>query len=360
MAVCRGGSTRDRDLPRIEAFADALMRDPQRAAHVRNIRFVHHVPNYFWVPPPSTFPIEPTEQVWASLEEALRLLIRVERVRLVIHEQFESSSPCRLVNILGNVFNQSCVTRLDARLSGRRLLSLCQAWPSLTTLSTGEMYGTPLAALSPGALPKLRHVRSNIASLLQVIPGRPIETVYNDEQYKDNRGDALGRFNAIIQHCKTLRKARLHCIAESDDVLNFLPGFTHDNLRDLYLFVEFEDHGHVTPLIPSSIMQALPPGVLGGFPKLEFLQVMLFDSLFLAHHIGSVDSKDLNAAAEALSTFLGSEGHSTLNRIDIGFWGWAGQYQGGIRFIATRRGNLWDVGVVDRDWSMMPRFDDML
>ena len=98
------------------------------------------------------------------------------------------------------------------------------------------------------------------------------------------------------------------------------------------------------------MMQALPPGVLEGFPKLEFLQVMLYNSLFLAHGIGSVDSKDLNAAA-AQGTFIGSKGHSTLNRINIGFWGWAiqyGQHRGGVRFIATRRGNLWDAGVVDR------------
>src|ERR1700733_2563436 len=80
------------------------------------------------------------------------------------------------------------------------------------------------------------------------------------------------------------------------------------------------------------MMQALPPGVLEGFPKLEFLQVMLYNSLFLAHGIGSVDSKDLNAAA-AQGTFIGSKGHSTLNRINIGFWGWAiqyGQHRGGF------------------------------
>ena len=65
----------------------------------------------------------------------------------------------------------------------------------------------------------------------------------------------------------------------------------------------------------------------------------------------------MNGFVEALGTFLRLEGHSTLNGIDIGLWGWdSGPCQEGIRFIATRRGNIWDVELLVKDSSLLPDF----
>ena len=78
-----------------------------------------------------------------------------------------------------------------------------------------------------------------------------------------------------------------------------------------------------------------------------------------AFDIDRVGREQVNAVAEVLSALLRSEDHSTLKGIDV----WVFEHQqhrGGIRFIATRYGNLWDVDVVNGDWSLMPGFDDML
>jgi len=69
----------------------------------------------------------------------------------------------------------------------------------------------------------------------------------------------------------------------------------------------------------------------------------------------------VNGIVDALGTLFRLEGHSNLNGTDIGLWGWdSGRCRGGIRFIATRRGNFWDVEVVDKDSSVLPDFDDMI
>jgi len=330
------------------------MRDPRRATNIGDIRFVLNQPDGLL--DRILTPREPAEPFWASLEEALRLLTRVKRVRLRLPQRSASSASLgRLVDILSSVFKQSCVTRLDARLPTKRLLQLCQAWPSLTTLSAEDAYRIPLA----GLLPQLRHVRFDRDSLIHIVPERPIETVYHDEPLLGGDGDldALKRLQAALQICKTLRKARLYCNAHFD-VTDFLTGFTHDNLRELYLFVELKESVHWDePAL------TLASGVPQGFPKLEYFQTMLFHPDFLAFDIDRAGSKQVNAIVEGLSAFLRSEDHSTLKGIELGLCGWANHYRQcrrGIRFVATRYGNLWDVDVVDRDWSVMPEFDDML
>ena len=356
---------------RIQAFANALMRDPRRAANIRNIKFVPCVLQLdpsIWK---SILPDYPSEQFWSSLKEALRLLIRVERVQLFYRSQsVPDGSIGRLISIVGIVF-QSCVARLDTNLGGAALHRLCGpgAWPALTTLSTGAYNSRSLIPFPPSALPQLLHVKSDRDSLIHIVPGRPIKTVYHDEPFYMSDGDlnALKRLQAVLQVCKTLRKARL-CCAPSIDVTDFLTGFSHNNIRELYLFVGFKDSaygdGH---LLASLVMLALPPGFLQGFPKLESLQILMFHPDFHSLCRANSYSKDMKTVVEVLSTFLRLEHHSTLKGIDVDLLGSAGgsadqsnQNRGDLHVIATRRGNLWDVDVVNRDGSVMPRFNDML
>jgi len=73
-----------------------------------------------------------------------------------------------------------------------------------------------------------------------------------------------------------------------------LPTFSHDNLRELYLFVdsEFKESAYGDgPFLTSLPMLALPLGVLQGFPKL--LQILLFCPHFISLYIANTDSKDM-------------------------------------------------------------------
>jgi len=352
---------------RIQAFADALMRDPRRAAHIRDIKFAPWVLQVnCWIGK-SILPDYPSEQLWSSLEEALRLLTRVERLRLFCPSHSVPNEIGRLISIVGIVF-QPYVARLDTNLDGAALHRLCGpgAWPALTTLSTGGYNSRSLMAFSPSAFPQLLHVKSDRDSLIHIVPRRPIQTVYHNQSisaWGDGDLNALKRLQAALQGCKTLRKARLCCTA-SINVTDFLTGFSHDNLRQLYLLVRFKGFvygdGH---LLTSLVMLVLPPGFLQGFPKLESLQILMFHSDVRSLYGAKTYSKDMKTVVEVLSTFLRLEHHSTLKGIDVGLWGSAyqsNQNRGEIHFVATRRGNLWDVDVVNRDRSVMPGFDDML
>lgn len=157
-----------------------------------------------------------------------------------------------------------------------------------------------------------------------IIPGRSIETVYLRTPCATNAEplEAPGLVATSLQACENLRKAQVHCYSEGeDDSAQMLPAFAHDTLREFHLFVAIEaepfsradENGRLST---SSVMQALPPGALTSFPRLEFLQIVLMHQYFPQY--SKADIGDLNAVVEALRVFLMSESHAALNRVEIG------------------------------------------
>jgi hypothetical protein len=108
-------------------------------------------------------------------------------------------------------------------------------------------------------------------------------------------------------------------------------------------------------------MLSLPSGTLTYFPKLEFLQIVYSHPIWFVHKRGDTDNPKLGVVAKTLSTFLTSERHPTLNRVEIGFWGGGMRVhdRGVNRFIATRCGSDWDVNVAKWETWALSRLDDM-
>ena len=351
----------------IRDFIIALMRDPVRAANIRHIKFVpkalQHKRHRTYIR--SIFPDDLTEQLWASFEEALRLLIRVRIVSLrLLHEFGPEDLGClhRLTNLVGRVFEPPHVARLDGVLDPGVLSSLCKGWRSLSTLSARMAPEDYFIKLSPDALPQLRHVELNLGGICRVVPGRPIETIYHSGGICWLRKlEEFNRFRATLQGCKTLLRAQVYCYAHSEDeAATSLPAFAHGNLRVFHFFIGV---GRAIPsgsrwLTPSLVMQALPSGISTYFPNLGFLQIILSHPTFRARHKDDIESEDLDGVANALSTFLSSESCVALNVVEISLWGERKVDDGAFRFIATRCGGSWVVDVVEWTSSALPLFDE--
>ena len=141
------------------------------------------------------------------------------------------------------MFEQRCVTRRPP--SCEKAASNVQVRPFLT-LSVQEPYGSgPLTVPCPALFHiNFRHVKADLGSLLCDVPGRRTETVYSDEPYWVGvymlSSDSRRRGNS-----STPQNSRLYCVAHSDNfITDLLPGFTHDDLRELYSFVvvgEYEE-----------------------------------------------------------------------------------------------------------------------
>ena len=108
----------------------------------------------------SIFPWERTEQFWASLEEALRLVTRARSIALlgVTLTYRRSGFPPRFTDIIMDVFVALRIENLHAYLPPNRLFQICQAWPSLTTLRAKKLINDTFVDLPPDALPRLRHL----------------------------------------------------------------------------------------------------------------------------------------------------------------------------------------------------------
>ena len=347
----------------IRDFIIALKRDPVWAANIRHIKFVPKALRYkhhrTYVR--SIFPDDLTEQLWASFEEALRLLIRVRIVCLHLHKDGLEGLH-RLTNLVGRVFEQPHVARLDTVLDPGVLSSLCKGWRSLSTLSARMAPEDYFIELSPDALPRLRHVELSLGGICRIVPGRPIETIYHGGTACWLRKlEEFNRFRATLQSCKTLFRARVYCYAHSEDeAATSLPAFAHGKLRVFHFFITV---GRAIPsgsrwLTPSLIMQALPSGISTYFPNLGFLQIILSHPTFRARHKDEIESEDLGGVANALSTFLSSESCAALNVVEISLWGGRKEDDGAFRFIATRCGGSWVVNVVEWTSSALPLFDE--
>jgi len=110
-----------------------LLRDPDRAANIREIKFVSKGSAYHGL---SIFSFA-TGSTWKPLEEALNLLVSVSSVKIIAPHKFDgtnSTFPDRFIDIIGRVFQEFSVSELFADISLDALFSLCQSWPSLTYL----------------------------------------------------------------------------------------------------------------------------------------------------------------------------------------------------------------------------------
>ena len=351
----------------IGEFADALMRDPIRAANIRHIKFVPSKYQriccsprmYEW----SIFPPEPTEEFWTSLEEALRLLVGVRNVRLHnASSSTDSSYPDRFLDIIGSALGQLSIVHLDAQLRPNRLFQLCRAWRPLTALSAKSVSKDPLIDFSPNIFSQLRHVELDHRLICHIVPGRPLETIYH-AGVSYGCGDAFDLLTDTLRGCTTLLRARVYCVArDEDDAAKLLPAFAHGNIREFHLFVALKHTlKHEFGSLTSSLtMQALPSGVSTYLPKLEFLQIVLCHRGFDAQcrdHITTTGDSD--AVVKSLGEFLTSEGHRALKGVEISFWSGETDDNGAIRFLATRAGSRWDVNVAEWGPSALPRFEDV-
>ena len=89
-------------------------------------------------------------------------------------------------------------------------------------------------------------------------------------------------------------------------------------------------------------MQALPPGVLIHFPKLEYLRIVLWHDTFSIWRKGDINSEDLDAIGKALHAFLTSESHAILVQVVIIL---RSHERTAAHFIATCSGGRWNVDV---------------
>ena len=360
----------------MEAFVEALIRDPVRAASILHISFIPDARAtrlaYCRPPPPfSIFPEQPTEQFWTLLEQALRLVTRIKSIGLLLGGvySYDLSFPDRFIGIIHNVFKASRIATLEAYLRAHRLFQLCQAWPSLTTLRA-KTWDADLVNLPSDALPLLRHLESDIPLMCHITPGRPIETWYNvgNECYCCSEDlDDLKQLTATIRSCETLRTVRVDCVVpDEDNVAALLPAFSHDTLRSFYISIIIERLGvgddpesHEFRLTPSLVVH-LPLRTLGHFPKLEILQITLEHDNF-RFIADDPDNKDTHAVAKALAAFLTSEGNATLCQVEVVCY-FRGFGSGAVRFLATRCVNHWDVKVTLTKGSSVtitPQFDNL-
>jgi len=345
----------------IEAFACALKRDPVRAACILRFRLTTgDEPGEGR----SVFPNQPTEQQWKSWEEAFRLLIRVKTVELMLavkedpYAPNDQVYPQRFLDIISSVFAASAIETFNSRLYLDQTWRLCQAWPTLVGLSTPRLATTNLVDLPPDALPRLRHVELDIRSMEQIVKGRPLETIYQfipeiePIRYDDYDLSDFERIAAIIRCCKTLLRARAQCVFHDiGNLSGLLSAFTHDNLRYLDLYVVLDGLSYVDMdtgvfrFMCERITQALPPGGLAHFPKLEYLRIIFdipFDIPGLATMRVDDDGMDTDDVLNILVERLVSEAHLTLARVEIE-WCWDFYKRlSDMSFWATRHGSDWD------------------
>jgi len=143
--------------------------------------------------------------------------------------------------------------------------------------------------------------------------------------------------------------AVVQCCASHEDksAALLLPQFAHDNLRKFTLFIAIDRHGSAPSdalrPTPSLVLQGLPPGAPIHFPQLKILVIYLLHDAFADLRRVDVDDKGLDASANALMAYLTSEVHPTLSQVVVGLRGL--DYSWGVRFVATRTGNHWDVKI---------------
>jgi len=360
----------------IEAFACALKRYPVRAACI--LRFRLTAGDGPWKRR-SVFPDQPTEQQWESLEEAFRLLVRVKTVELMLAvEEYlldlnDRVYPQRFLDIISNVFAASAITTFSSHLHLDRTWRLCQAWPTLVGLSTPRPATTNLVDLSPDALPRLRHVELDIRSMVHIVKGRPLETIYQfipeiePIRYDDYDSSDFERIAAIIRCCKTLLRARAQCVfhwQDIEDLSGLLSAFTHDNLRHLDLYVvlcavsNVDVDGGLFRFMCERIMQALPPGGLAHLPKLEYLRIIFDIPGLHAMHVED-SGTDTDDVANTLVECLDSGAHLTLARVEIE-WCWDFyKHLSNMSFLATSYESHWDTGYSHTKRLEYPTVDDV-
>ena len=360
----------------IETFAQALRRDPVRAANIRHITFTC-IPES-WSPTYRPlalyiFARHPTEEFWRLLEDALRLITRTNSIRLLLPDELfrrcrnDTLFPDRFTDVISNVFKASHIANLHAYIRSDRLFELCQSWPSLTTLHVEGLswYSRDaLVALPSSALPLLRHLKSDPSLMHYITPGRPIETWYHAGEDPCLKGTSeeqenMKRLTATIRSCETLQRVRVECEAyNDDDAVGFLPAFAHDTLRNLHLWISWElqpdiDNEEASDrLTPSTLMRGLPPGALALFPKLEVLQITLEHEHF-AFVNRDPDGEDKHIVANALAAFLTSESPATLCQVEVDFYfhRYSHYYHfhrptcSALRFLAARCDDHWDVEI---------------
>jgi len=288
-----------------------------------------------------------TESSWKHLEEALNLLVSVSNVKLLSSNMFdgiESEYPNRFIDIISRVFQK--VSELYAEVPLHILFPLCQSWPSLTILDTEtEFWSCRPIDPPPDAFPQLREVKSSLEVIRRVVAGRSIRTIIHTGPscgiLDDERPNDFNILKATLKGCTTLRKAVVQCHASrEDESAALLPEFAHGNLREFKLFIAIDQSPHTLRLTPSLVLQGLPPGAPIHFPQLELLVIYLLHDTFAS--LQRVDVND-NAIANALSAYLASEVHPTLRQVVVGLRGM--DYSWGVRFVATRTGNHWDVQI---------------
>ena len=359
--------------PALEEFVRALKRDPVRASFIRHLSFVPEIdgPKFVAV---RIFPKDLSDKFWTSLEEALRLVTRLQSIGLLtapdacVRYWKDSQFSDRFTNIISNVFKSSRIQNFHAYLRPDRLFQLCQTWPSLITLRAERVSEDAFADLPPDALPQLRHLESDTRLMSHISPGRAIETWYHTGEWCNDFTDDFKLLTSTIRSCTTLQRVRVECRASSEsDAGSYFPAFAHDTLRNFHLkvFFEAEAIGYDPKeggfrLTPSLVMQALPSGALALFPKLEVLQIIL------SHHdFEFAADGDIETVANELASFLMLEGHGMLHQVDVDCsfyrhddWTW-----GATRFRATRHDGRWNVEVVTcSGWkpSIVPKFDEFL
>jgi len=353
----------------ISAFVGALRRDPLRAGFIRHIGFLSAFP--FHEPPKYLFSGELTGQFWISLEEALCLVTHPKSIAILEHDGFvpwsRSNFPNRFIDIISNVFETSRIKIFHSRLHSDRLSRLCQTWPSLNTL---RAVLAP-AKFPPDALPQLCHLEADTRTICRVVPGRPIETLYHvGTDFCWERENDFKLLASAVRGCETLQRIRVNCLASSEAHARTLAAFAHGALQFFHLRISFTDnaigYGYHDGrwsfrLTPSLVMQVLPSGALALFPKLEVLQIILWDNEF-ATAVDEPNYGDRNRVENALMAFLISEGHATLHQVDVDC-SFNCEGGGAIRFRAARHDGRWHVKTVIHNGyedSIIARFEDVV
>lgn len=364
-----------RKLGGIDAFAQALKRDPARASFIRHLTFATKTTSR---DPESIFSIPTTDDFWKSLEDAFRFITHLKSLRLLVEITDGSPTkkypayPDRFINIISGTFATHPIVTLRAQLPFSQLSQLCQTWPSLAALSVEGVPSDPLGDIAPGALPQLRRVcvESDVNLLCRIVPGRPVETIWHVGLFCEigdvGDGDDFERLAATIRGCETLQAVQIGCISGGEeDSAQILPALANDNLRKIYLRIGLDeeavynmDSGEVK-LTPELVLQALPSGALEQFPKLEILQIFFCTPDFDIDEVtGDPDGEVWKDIGEALIDHLASRAPATLQRVEIGCC-WE-LYENNVEgtCIIARRGPGWQIQFAKCDSSLLPRFDD--
>jgi hypothetical protein len=137
--------------------------------------------------------------------------------------------------------------------------------------------------LPPDALSQLDQLETDVHLMCHITPGRPIKTWYHVGYECGNSGhkdrNTFNLLTSTIRGCETLQHVRVSCYSGDEHTsAELLPAFAHNTLQILHLRVALEAQDIAYDpetdgfrLTPSLVMQALPSGALGLFPKLEVL-----------------------------------------------------------------------------------------